>query len=88
MPIVTTPVGAILEAVTDSRSALVVPPRDAAALAVAIERLLGDPELATRLGMAAREAAVQRFSKTSMLDRMEQVFEESLRSSGRGSGGQ
>lgn len=88
LPIVTTPVGAILEAVTDSRSALVVPPRDAAALAVAIERLLGDPELATRLGMAAREAAVQRFSKTSMLDRMEQVFEESLRSSGRGSGGQ
>lgn len=88
LPIVTTPVGAILDAVTDSRSALVVPPRDAAALATAIEHLLADPELATRLGMVAREVAVQRFSKTSMLDRMEQVFEESLRSPGRGSNGQ
>jgi glycosyltransferase involved in cell wall biosynthesis len=87
LPIVTTPVGAILEAVTDSRSALVVPPKDAAALAAAIERLLGDPELASRLGMAARTEAVQRFSKASMLDRMERVFEESMRSSGRGSGG-
>jgi glycosyltransferase involved in cell wall biosynthesis len=43
LPIVTTPVGAILEAVSDGETALVVPPRDAAALAAAIGRLLDDP---------------------------------------------
>lgn len=79
LPIVTTPVGAILEAVTDARSALVVPPRDAASLAAAIKRLLDDPALAARLGAAARAEAVQRFSKTTMLDRMEQVFLETQR---------
>jgi hypothetical protein len=50
LPIVTTPVGAILEAVSDGETALVVPPRDAAALAAAIGRLLDDPALAARLG--------------------------------------
>ena len=42
LPIVTTPVGAILEAVSDGETALVVAAADAAALAAAIARLLDD----------------------------------------------
>lgn len=74
LPIVTTPVGAILEAVSDGETALVVAPRDADALASATDRLIRDEALATRLGNSARERAVTRFSLDGMLDRMETVF--------------
>ena len=78
LPVVTTPVGAILEAVSDGETALVVPPRDAFALAGAIDRLMQDPDLASRLGRAARDRALERFSREGMLDRMESVFRKIL----------
>lgn len=74
LPIVTTPVGAITEAAENEVSALVVEPRSAPALATALQRLMGDAELARALGATARLAAEQRFSKERMLDRMEAVF--------------
>ena len=76
LPIVTTPVGAILEAVRDGESALVVPPQDAAALAAAIGRLLDDGTLGSSLGAAARRVASADFSKEAMLDRMESLFHQ------------
>ena len=78
LPIVTTPVGAILEAVSDGDTALIVPPQDAAALAAAIARLLDDSSLATRLGEAARHRASADFSKEAMLDRMESIFRQAM----------
>jgi glycosyltransferase involved in cell wall biosynthesis len=74
LPIVTTPVGAILEAVGDGETALVVPPRDAPALAAAVRRLIAEPQLGAALGLAARDKALGRFSREAMLDRMETVF--------------
>ncbi len=79
LPIVTTPVGAILEAVRDGESALVVPPREPDALRAAIARLADDPALAARLGAAARDHAWARFSRDAMLDRMEEVFSQARR---------
>lgn len=80
LPIVSTPVGAILEAVSDGDTALIVPPQDAAALATAIARLLDDPALAARLGAAARRRAGADFSKETMLDRMESIFRQATSS--------
>lgn len=80
LPIVTTPVGAILEAVANGDTALIVPPQDAAALAAAIARLLDDGALAARLGVAARRAASADFSRGAMLDRMEDIFDRARRS--------
>jgi len=74
LPIVTTPVGAILEAVRNDESALVVPPKDANALANSLQRLLDDPTLCIRLGAAARRVASADFSLGSMLDRMENII--------------
>ena len=74
LPVVTTPVGAILEAVSDGETALVVPPQDPSALATALMRLVNDPELGARLGVAARSKALAHFSRESMLDKMETVF--------------
>jgi glycosyltransferase involved in cell wall biosynthesis len=79
LPIVTTPVGAILEAVQDGNSALVVPPKDGPALTAAISRLLEDPALATRLGEKARCVAEVDFSREAMLDGMEGIFSKAQR---------
>jgi glycosyltransferase involved in cell wall biosynthesis len=79
LPIVTTPVGAILEAVSNGETALIVPPRDAAAMATAIARLLDDADLAGRLGSSARRVASADFSREAMLDRMEAIFRQAAR---------
>jgi glycosyltransferase involved in cell wall biosynthesis len=78
LPIVTTPVGAILEAVQDEDSALIVPPKDAPALARAIGRLLDDPALAERLGTSACRRASAEFSHARMTDKMEMIFHAAL----------
>ena len=49
--------GGIPDVVEDGVTGLLVPPGDAAALADALARVLGDPELAARLGAAARDAS-------------------------------
>jgi glycosyltransferase involved in cell wall biosynthesis len=74
LPIVTTPVGAILEAVSDGKTALIAAPKDAAALAAAFGRLLDNDTLAAKLGAEARRVASADFSRDAMLDRMEHIF--------------
>lgn len=74
LPIVTTPVGAILEAVCAGNTALVVPPQDAEALAEAVVHLLDNDILAIELGQAARKRAATHFSQEAMLDSMESFF--------------
>jgi glycosyltransferase involved in cell wall biosynthesis len=75
LPIVTTPVGAILEAVSDKENALVVPPKNSQALTEAIARLVSDPLYAARLGACARERAAANFSLNGMLCTMERIFQ-------------
>lgn len=74
LPIVTTPVGSLTEVIHDGATGLIVPPRDAVALAAAIARLLDDSSLAGRLGQAARKLAEERCGEALMLDRMEDIF--------------
>jgi len=81
LPIVTTPVGSITEAIDDRQTGLIVPPRDTAALAQALSRLIAAPELAARLGAAACAKARVQFSLDTMLDRMEAVFASAVHKS-------
>jgi glycosyltransferase involved in cell wall biosynthesis len=76
---VSTQVGSIGELASDGVTALVVPPRDSAALERALGRLLGDAALRQRLGEAARRHCSQTMSTERMLDRMEQVYREAAR---------
>ena len=57
LPIVATAVGAGVDTLRDGANALVVPPADAGAVATAVGRYLGDVDLATRHGGAARATA-------------------------------
>lgn len=62
-PLVATRAGAIPEVVGEDESAAVlVPPRDAGALAQALLRVLQDPALAARLGAGGRARAGERYS--------------------------
>jgi glycosyltransferase involved in cell wall biosynthesis len=55
LPVVSTTLASVQEAVGDQREGLLVRPSDPAALAAALEQLLRDPALRERLGRAARE---------------------------------
>lgn len=57
LPIVASGIGQIPEVLSDGRTALIVPPGDAAALAHAIRRLMIDARLRRDLGRAAARAA-------------------------------
>jgi len=59
--IVTTDIPGCRDVVRHGENGLLVPPRDATALAAAIGQLLDDPQLRTRLGLAARERAEREF---------------------------
>lgn len=74
LPCVTTSVGSIGELAQDDETALVVPSRNSAAIAAALQRLLGDTELRQRLGEKARTHIVAGFAHARMIERMEKVF--------------
>ncbi|WP_330319975.1 glycosyltransferase family 4 protein [Streptomyces clavifer] len=62
-PLVATTGGAIPEVTgPDGETCLAVPPGDAGALAAALGRLLGDPDLRARLGAAGRDRVLDRFT--------------------------
>jgi glycosyltransferase involved in cell wall biosynthesis len=61
-PVVSTRVSGIPELVRDGKTGLLVEQRDAAALADAIQRLIDDPALARRLGVAGRRAVLREFT--------------------------
>jgi rhamnosyl/mannosyltransferase len=60
----------------DGKTGLTVPPKDADALADAIERLLANPDLRRQYGENARERVHRRFSRETMLDAMAAVYED------------
>ena len=74
LPCVTTPVGGIPELAEHERTALLVAPRDAVALAAAIERLADNEGLRRELGEAARKHCVEGYSYERMLDSMEALY--------------
>jgi glycosyltransferase involved in cell wall biosynthesis len=74
LPIVATTVGGNPELVDDARTGILVPPRDAGALAGALSLLLSDAEMARRFGAAGRERAVKEFSLERMVRTTENFY--------------
>ena len=76
LPIVTTDIFGIPEAVAHERQALLVGPGDVAALASGVERLLVDRALAARLGANARATLGQRFGLERMVEEYDRLITE------------
>ena len=82
-PGVATRVGGLLDLVVDGKTGIVVPPRDAAALRSALERLLADPDLRHRLGTAGRDRARTHFSWEKVTDATLAAYAEAVGTMGR-----
>ncbi len=78
VPVIATRAGGPVEVIADGVSGLLIPPQQPAALARALERLLGDPQLRRRLGDAGRLAVEQRFSAAQAADQVEAIYKELL----------
>lgn len=79
LPIVSTDVGGIAEAVRDGVSGALVAPRDPAALAAAISGLLDDPAAMARMGEAARVEHARAFTVEAMVQGNLAVYRELIR---------
>jgi glycosyltransferase involved in cell wall biosynthesis len=74
LPVVITDVGGAAEAIVDGESGVLVPPRDAAALAEAVSGMLTDAERAAAIGAAGRQRVQERFTLSRMIDGTAAVY--------------
>ncbi len=77
-PVVATDVGGNRELVRDGVTGLLVPPEDPSALAAAIERLLGDSELAGRLAATGARFVRENLTIDRMVEEHEKLYREIL----------
>lgn len=80
--IVTTDTPGCRDVVLAGETGLLVPPRDAGALAVAIRQLIEDPELRIRLGAAARSRAEREFGVGGVVQKHLELYSELMRGFG------
>jgi glycosyltransferase involved in cell wall biosynthesis len=74
LPIVATNVGGNPEVVVDRHSGFLFKPGDATGLAQALDSLSKNPEISLKLGIAARERAVTKFSIKSMMEQYRDLY--------------
>jgi glycosyltransferase involved in cell wall biosynthesis len=73
-PIVATSIDGIAEQITDGVEGILVPPKDPVALALAINRIIENKELARSLGSAARKRVEREFTVEKMIDETEKAY--------------
>jgi glycosyltransferase involved in cell wall biosynthesis len=73
-PIVATDADGLVDVLTHDRDALIVPRRDAPALASAIVRMMDDRPLRERLGSSARVSGLD-YDIAAFVRKMEQLYE-------------
>jgi glycosyltransferase involved in cell wall biosynthesis len=74
-PVVATPVGGVVDAVTHGVTGLLVPVDDPAPLANALRMLEADPALRARLGEAGREMARMKFRQEIVIEKLSTLYE-------------
>jgi glycosyltransferase involved in cell wall biosynthesis len=74
LPVVAARVGGIPEEVDDGITGLLVPRRDAGALAAALRRLVADGAAARAMGVAGHARVRRRFSLDGMVARYDALF--------------
>jgi glycosyltransferase involved in cell wall biosynthesis len=76
LPVISSTAGALPEVVGNDGAALLVPPRDARAIADAVFKLIKNPDLRRRMGQAARKRILELFTWENAARRMVEVYRE------------
>ncbi|MFC4949912.1 glycosyltransferase family 4 protein [Pseudonocardia sp. GCM10023141] len=79
MCVIATDVGGIPEMIDDGRSGLLIPPDDVEALGAALRRVLGDADLRSALGRAARERVLADFDLDVVWRRFDALYRDASR---------
>jgi glycosyltransferase involved in cell wall biosynthesis len=79
LPVVSTAVDGVPEAVADGKTGLLVRPQDPAALAAALAALLAEPARGLAFGAAGRARIAAHFSRATMIERILAVYEDVAR---------
>ncbi|MCZ7530352.1 MAG: glycosyltransferase family 4 protein [Acidimicrobiia bacterium] len=79
LPIVTTRVGSVDEAVRDGETGVFIAPEQPRALAEVVRGLLSDPSRRKKMGEAGRRFALERFSMETTTAEFEALYDEILR---------
>lgn len=74
LPVVASRISGIPELVEDQETGLLAPPRDAAALAEALQTLARDPQLRIRMGAAGRRRVTEHFNLHAETQRLASLF--------------
>ncbi|MBL8058951.1 MAG: glycosyltransferase [Anaerolineales bacterium] len=86
--VIATAAGGVLDVIEDEVTGLLVPPADPAAIAAAIERVVQEPELARRLGAAARQRVEERFTIQRHVAAVQRIYQALPEPARRGGAGQ
>jgi glycosyltransferase involved in cell wall biosynthesis/SAM-dependent methyltransferase len=78
VPAVATDVGALVEAVDDGRTGIIVPPQDVDAMAAAVIELARNPDLLASMKERARETAARLFDVETCADAHMRAYEAAL----------
>jgi glycosyltransferase involved in cell wall biosynthesis len=78
LPVVSTNCDGVLDIVVEEETGLYVPPRNSTELASALLRLIDDPDLRRRLGVAGRKRVLESFDRRNQIDRLENIYAEVL----------
>lgn len=78
LPVVSTTIGAISDAVTDGVTGYLLPPKQPEELARAINELKDSPSKREAMAKEGRKTAERKFSLDGMLDAMEKVFQDAI----------
>lgn len=78
LPAIATNAGGTPSMLEHGREGLLIPPGDPWAMAGAIAELASDPELAARLGTAARQRALRRHDPEAVVDKLMSIYRQML----------
>lgn len=78
-PVISTPVGGVVDLIVDGETGLLGPVDDERVLAEHIERLMGDNDLVTRITQEAHKRVLDRFSAEKLVESVKSAFEDVLR---------
>jgi glycosyltransferase involved in cell wall biosynthesis len=82
VPVVCTDVGGVRSAVRDGATGVIVAADDVAGLAAAVDRLLDDPQLASRFGAAGRTYASESFAIETLVNSLDLLYRQLLSRTG------